>query len=407
MTTYSHSRLSTFENCPRQYWYGYISKPDIEQVETVEAFLGIRVHEALEELYRRRMGGQLMSCDEVLAFFNAAWDRLWTDDIRIVKQQFRAEDYHQVGRDSLNAYYARYAPFNQANTLRLEGLVSIDLLNDGKYRLRGVIDRLDQRRDSGYEIHDYKTSQSMPTQVQADEDRQLALYQIAVQQMWNDAADIELIWHYVRFDKELRSRRTLEQIEAVKHQCVSLIDDIEARGREEDRFPPTPSNLCPWCQYRSICPAQRHHFAVENLPPEELSADTGVKLIDLLVELRTKKRDLNEQIYTLDGQMDSVKETLIRFAQQQGITSVCGSSHEASITKQDRVVLPESGTPERAALEEALKELGLYDAVTVINWQRLNSLWQSNQLEETAKRCIEQHIAVSDEKRVGLRRIRE
>jgi hypothetical protein len=48
MGIHSHSSLGSFENCPRQYWYQYIGKPPVERVDTIEAFLGKRVHEALE-----------------------------------------------------------------------------------------------------------------------------------------------------------------------------------------------------------------------------------------------------------------------------------------------------------------------------------------------------------------------
>ena len=44
----SHSSLGSFKNCPRQYWYQYIGKPDVERVDTIEAFLGTCVHETLE-----------------------------------------------------------------------------------------------------------------------------------------------------------------------------------------------------------------------------------------------------------------------------------------------------------------------------------------------------------------------
>ena len=52
MSLYSHSRLSTFQNCPRQYWFQYIEKPDIEKVDGIEAFMGFRAHDALESLYK-------------------------------------------------------------------------------------------------------------------------------------------------------------------------------------------------------------------------------------------------------------------------------------------------------------------------------------------------------------------
>ena len=48
---YSHSRLACFENCPKQFHYRYVLKIPSES-ESIEAFLGKRVHEVLERLHR-------------------------------------------------------------------------------------------------------------------------------------------------------------------------------------------------------------------------------------------------------------------------------------------------------------------------------------------------------------------
>jgi len=76
MRIHSHSSLSSFQNCPRQYWYQYIGKPDVEKVDTIEAFLGTCVHEALETLYRLRLRGRLLSQEETLEEFEAVWAKL-------------------------------------------------------------------------------------------------------------------------------------------------------------------------------------------------------------------------------------------------------------------------------------------------------------------------------------------
>jgi hypothetical protein len=52
MTVYSHSRLSCYEQCPARFKLQYIDKVETEVEQSVEAFLGVRVHEALEKLYR-------------------------------------------------------------------------------------------------------------------------------------------------------------------------------------------------------------------------------------------------------------------------------------------------------------------------------------------------------------------
>ena len=50
MTVYSPSRLSTFDNCPKQFEFRYIQKIQ-RDTESIEAFVGKRVHEILERLY--------------------------------------------------------------------------------------------------------------------------------------------------------------------------------------------------------------------------------------------------------------------------------------------------------------------------------------------------------------------
>ena len=47
---YSHSRLSTFEQCPYKFKLKYIDNIESEIPQTVEAFLGSRVHETLESI---------------------------------------------------------------------------------------------------------------------------------------------------------------------------------------------------------------------------------------------------------------------------------------------------------------------------------------------------------------------
>ena len=50
MTVYSHSRLSCFEQCPHKFKLQYIDKVETEVEESIEAYLGLRVHETLEKL---------------------------------------------------------------------------------------------------------------------------------------------------------------------------------------------------------------------------------------------------------------------------------------------------------------------------------------------------------------------
>ena len=55
MTDHSHTKLSIFRNYRCKYKLQYIDKIKVDRTKSIESFLGSRVHEALEELYRDRM----------------------------------------------------------------------------------------------------------------------------------------------------------------------------------------------------------------------------------------------------------------------------------------------------------------------------------------------------------------
>ena len=250
---YSHSRLSTFEKCPLQFRYRYLDKIKRE-TQGVEAFLGIRVHEALEKVYRDVGMERVPSLDEVLAFYRERWEAEYSDRITIVKTGYGPAHYRSVGERCLVDYYDRYTPFDQERTLGLEERIALDLGGDRRYRVQGFIDRLARSGPGIYEIHDYKTSSSLPAERDLRADRQLSFYQMAVQERFPDAREVRLIWHYLAFNQELRSTRTPEQLSSQSTAAMRLIDRIEA----QTEFPPRESPLCRWCDYRDICPVQKH-----------------------------------------------------------------------------------------------------------------------------------------------------
>jgi len=96
----------------------------------------------------------------------------------------------------------------------------------------------------------------LPTQKDADKDRQLALYQIGIQKKWTDIDGVQLIWHYLAFDKDIVSSRTDEAICRLTDATTAVIDEIEAAHD----FPPRESALCNWCEYPDLCPQRKHYF---------------------------------------------------------------------------------------------------------------------------------------------------
>ncbi len=249
MGIYSHSRLSTFEQCPQRYKFKYIDR--IAKAEqTIELYLGSRVHEVLEKLYADLRTGKLNTLKELFEHYRGRWKAEWSAKVRVVKQGRNARQYFQLGARCIGNYYEQYRPFGQSETVETEAQVRFALGGDEKYQFQGYIDRVARRNDGTYEIHDYKTAGSLPTQKQADADRQLALYQIGLAGTLRQRSRIELVWHYLRHRKSIHSKRTPHELVKLTESTVALIQRIE----NQKRFPTRVSPLCDWCEYRAECP---------------------------------------------------------------------------------------------------------------------------------------------------------
>lgn len=249
MPIYSHSRISTYESCRLQYRFRYVDRIRTGR-EGIEAFTGSRVHDVLEYLYEEIQDGVLVPLPRLLSDLDARWKRRWHEGVQIVRKGRTAEEYHRVARECIERYYEEYVPFDQEKTLSLERRVVMRMDRDGRVVLQGYIDRLAEARDGAIEIHDYKTSESLPRQEVIHEDRQLALYQIGVQQERPERKRVRLVWHYLRHGKRLVSERSPEALENLKRWTIAKVKQIEA----ETEYPPRESRLCAWCEYIDRCP---------------------------------------------------------------------------------------------------------------------------------------------------------
>jgi len=251
--TFSHSSLSCFETCPKQYHFRYIEKIRVD-LEGIEAFVGKQVHEILERLYLFVAEGKVPSLDRVLFRYRQNWgERFDADRIRIVRSGTGPEFYRSNGARCLENYYRRHYPFDADETLALEKRIRFQVDEQGKYRLRGVIDRLVRAPDGALEIHDFKTGARVPRQAILDRDRQLGLYEIGVRQQLEEDGEIRLVWHYVLSNQLRTSVRTPEQLADLCAATAAIIDRI----RDEREWLPKRGPLCDWCEYKQLCPVFR------------------------------------------------------------------------------------------------------------------------------------------------------
>jgi len=392
---FSHSRLETFESCALKFKYQYIEKVEIPKRDSIEAFLGSRVHDVLEELYKHKLMGKTWTKEEFLGYYFNLWEKEKHDEIFIVKKQYTIEDYYRQGLEALTKYWDRYFPFESEKTIALEQRVYLSLDDGDRYRIQGFIDRISRTPDGVWQIRDYKTKRKLPTNDEAAKDRQLALYQIGIQKMWANTEKVELIWHYLLFDEEVKSVRSKKDLAKLKVETIRTIQQAEA-AIQKNEFPYRESALCDWCDFFDICPAKKHLARVLPLAPKEFKEDEGVTLADKYSELHAKRYELKKQIAEIEEEMAQVEEEITRYAQQFGMTRLYGSSRYLNVKIDETFRLPANSNkaerPMREKLEEYLKKAGIWQDVSQLTPARLVNLFEAGTLEAKLQTGLSKYL---------------
>ncbi len=380
MPLYSYSRIGCFEQCPRKYKFRYIEKPDIEIPQGIEAYLGTIVHESLEQCYRLAQWDKIMSRDELLAYYRRRWEEAHPAELKIVRTEMTEEDYVHRGEKALERYYDRYHPFDQEITLGLEEKIIFALDPDEKYKMQGYIDRLSRDGQGCLRIQDYKTSGKLPTQNDVDRDEQLALYQVAVQDMWPDNNGIELVWHYVHFDATLISHREPEQLETLRQAYVDKIRKIE-RAEELGNFPTIETNLCDWCEYFKLCPAKGGPGVVVVEPdtrPVSLTKEEKKPLVDEYIAL-------SKQIKELGSRQKEIRSILVQSVEPGSESRLDGSGAEGLMVMLQKITKLPTASSNPTAVEEIRKiieEAGLWPRFAALNLSQLEKALTEGDLPE-------------------------
>ncbi|MBR9677406.1 PD-(D/E)XK nuclease family protein [Candidatus Woesearchaeota archaeon] len=389
MVVFSHSRISTFEQCPFRYKAKYVDKLLPEFETSIEAFLGSAAHHTLEKLYKDLQHGKMPTIEELQEELKDFWQKNYNENtIIFVKKGYTAENYFVMATKFVNDYYNRFKPFNQSKVIACEKKVEVPLNNE--YSMLGYIDRVDFK-DDAYEIHDYKTSSSLPEQSKLDVDRQLALYAYAIKQMFDDANKIRLVWHYLAFDKTVTSTRTDDELEKLKEHTIQVIKTIQSAKE----FPTTKSALCGWCEFRPHCPEFKHMYETEQLTPKEFHDDDGVRLVDEYVGLSEAKQKV-------ENRLEKTKNDLVAFAKQKNITQVIGSNAKASVREYDGIKFPEKNSPERALIKNILAKHGLLDSLQQLDFYELTKKINSKELPTDVITELEEHLLRTKNGRVYI-----
>ena len=245
ITKFSHSKLSTFERCPRMYEYANILK--IPSPMSGAQSFGSSIHNTLNEFYKLVMQAKQASLFEdfqedlslkrLLTIFENKW----------INIGFESKEHMELlkkrGKDILTKFHSHF----QERVPDIEFLEKGFKLKIGKYTISGRIDRADILPDGTLEIIDYKTGKSK-TQKQVDSDQQLAIYAMATKECF-DQPSSKLTLYFLDDDLKVSTLPNEKSLEKTRAKIIEIADKIN-----ELDFTPTPSKFkCSFCSYKKIC----------------------------------------------------------------------------------------------------------------------------------------------------------
>jgi hypothetical protein len=173
--------------------------------------------------------------------------------------------------------------------------------------------------------------------------------------MYADVRQVTLVWHYLALDCEVRSSRSAEQLADLRVQVLDSIRHIEAQRAFTTRV----SALCDWCEHRALCPAWKHLYETESLPPESRGEESGVVLVDEYLRV-------TDEISALKARQDELKDAVAARAAADGIDRLFGTDGSLKVFRYLSVGLPDAKDPRRAELEDELRAMGLLERFTAL-----------------------------------------
>jgi len=139
----------------------------------------------------------------------------------------------------------------------------------GEFTISGRIDRIDQDSDSSISIWDYKSGK-LPfydkVEKIIEEDIQIPVYAVIASKRNPFAEKIRAGLIYIKYSKIFDIIWTKDELTEIENRIVAIIN----KARSENRFLPRINNLCPWCEYRAICP-ERDKIEGKNKKVNEVS----------------------------------------------------------------------------------------------------------------------------------------
>lgn len=246
----SYSALSSYDECPRQYYYRYVLRLPDDRFSAY-ARRGTIIHDTILWMNQRRKDGHFPTWGEVHMYLDTEWDSAGFES---VAQELQVRTYceHVLGR------------YHAWESQRDVEVIAAELAFDlpfGQHQMVGKIDAVVRLPDGTIEIIDFKSGKPDGTKIQRQ--RQLGIYTLAYRdQNPVDGTTARLVFLGSKGDRDGRFSETFDtgtQVispvldESTLDNLREYVADNAGRILRNEFAVTTQPGLCARCTYRHVC----------------------------------------------------------------------------------------------------------------------------------------------------------
>ena len=237
----SVSRLQSYEQCARQFYYKYVDKsvPPLKEDTMGAATFGSFLHDANEGIVKWVVAEEFSGL--------VPWTIIQQHCVRAWEETKGAKgvELYAEGVGYVRRYFEK--PINHMDILDVEREFRIKV---GEFDVLGYMDRID-KTDMGVNIVDYKSNRALYSRGDLDTSMQLAVYTLACRELYPWATTITAEMQMLRFGgMAQRATITTEVLSNTKDYLIAM-----GRKTESDHtWEPNLNANCQYCEFRHVCP---------------------------------------------------------------------------------------------------------------------------------------------------------
>lgn len=353
MPVLSFRDLREYRRCPYAFRLSVVSDDwRLSPQECMDA----AVHRALSHVNGRRVRGQWVTKDEMLAIYREEWDRCIEDACAGEGQDMAA--FFRDGEDCVRrlADFIRVSDGSDIVAFDIRGVQSLPFGTS----VRVGIDEV-YRRGGSTVLCRYVTEPDEGPRKELSEDLEARVSALWATYSLPGADRMVLQWRFLRSGDETECAvRKPAMDEAAKKLSQELVEVSQDRD-----FVPSLGDSCRLCPHRSRCDA--YLSTLEK--GDALTKDQVDALVREYAELDEKVAALKLRLEMLESRRDSVKARIVSYADSARCDRVDGERATLDIRRYRRANLPK----DKSAVIKRLRETGQYDRLSMVNYSRLRS----------------------------------